>query len=43
MERAAEVALNYVLLFNMDITPSTNKGSAELEAHRAIIAQSNVY
>ena len=42
-EQAAEVVLNYVLLSNTDITPSTNKEGADPEAHRAIIARSNVY
>ena len=42
-EQAAEVVLNYVLLSNTDIIPSTNKEGADLEAHRAIIARSNVY
>ena len=42
-EQAAEVVLNYVLLSNTDTIPSTNKEGADLEAHRAIIARSNVY
>jgi hypothetical protein len=42
-EQAAEVVLNYVLLSSTDTIPSTNKEGADLEAHRAIIARSNVY
>ena len=42
-EQAAEVVLNYVLLSSTDTIPSTNKEDADLEAHRAIIARSNVY
>ena len=42
-EQAAEIVLNYVLLSHTDTIPSTNKEGADLEAHRAIIARSNVY
>ena len=42
-EQAAEAVLNYVLISNTDSIPSTNKEGADLEAHRAIIARSDVY